>query len=257
MTEPTTINNNASDPGKVAAEIAKLEAETRKLTDEADLAKLDQELRRQEIRETKAKADEAESEAVIRALALKDRLRQEDLVQVQDHYAFHHLFDEAVSAKSVYNCLNTLVAWDRQYPECPMNITMNSPGGDVVSGFHLFDALSAYSLRGNGTHKVTITVRGYAASMAGILLQAADERVVGPRSFMLCHEVSSWAEGTMGQIKDRVEWLKKMSDQVVDIFIERSEGKISREEFQAGWTRRDWWLSAGEVINFGFADRIG
>lgn len=205
---------------------------------------------RAETREAIAKADAQE-------LYLRGEQRKEKLALIADHYVHHHFFNGPVDDRSVFACLNQLAAWDRVDPECDMNITIDSPGGSVVDGFHLLDQLTTYSLRGGGRHKVTMTVRGYAASMAGILLQAADERVIGPHAYVLIHQVSSWAEGSMGALKDKVKWLDLMSEQVVNLFLERSQGKISREKFESSWDRSDWWVRADQCLEYGFADRIG
>src|SRR5690606_25959956 len=112
--------------------------------------------------------------------------------------------------------------WDRMDSESDWHITINSPGGSVVDGFHLFDQLAMYSKRGGGGHHITMTVRGEAASMAGILLQAADERVIGPRAQILVHEIAAWSQGSIGAIKDDVKRLDMMTEQVIKIFLDRA-----------------------------------
>jgi ATP-dependent protease ClpP protease subunit len=182
-----------------------------------------------------------------------------------DHYAREYLFTGAIGPKSVGYCLDQLTLWHRIDEKelgdaddyRPMHIIMCSEGGEVISGFHLFDQILAYSKRGGGKHKITMTVRGYAASMAGILLQAADRRVMGPSAHLLVHEVSSWAEGSMGALKDKMKWLDMMSDQVVDLYIKRADGKIDKDRFISKWSRTDWWMSASQALELGFVDEIG
>ena len=237
-------------PAREAAEIAKIQAETAELL-------LQQELRQQEVRKARAEAAKEENQAAISAISLKERERVEEFAKIQDHYSFHHMFEGTVDERTVFPLLNTMSAWDRQYPECPMNITINSPGGSVIDGMHLFDQITAYSVRGGGKHFVTMTVRGYAASMAGILLQSADERVIGPESYLMIHEVSTYTGGKIGEIKDEVKFLELVSDRVANIFVERSKGKISKKDFVAGWERKEWWLDSKEALRLGFVDRIG
>lgn len=226
-----------------AALIRKLEAETEEL-------QIQHELGRANIREQLAESE-------IREISLRERQRVEDLHMASDHYVFHHFIDGPVSHVAVFTALQVLAAWDRQYPECPMNITINSPGGSVVDGMHLFDQLTSYSRRGGGTHLVTITVRGYAASMAAILLQAADRRVVGPESYLLVHEISAGASGKIGEIKDDLKWYEKVCTRIANIFVERSGGRISADMFKLNWERKDWWLDSGESLELGFSDEIG
>ncbi len=270
MTETST---KAPKITKADAEIAKLVAETNASLRQADLAELDKELKQIQIekerantRKELANASEAEHDAAIRAIRRAEIERGEALALIQDHYVQEHFFDGPVNTKTVYACLNTLAAWHRVDPTSDMNITINSPGGSVIDGMHLFDQLTTYSLRGGGTHKVTITVRGYAASMAGILLQAADERVIGRESYLMIHEISAGTGGKIGEIKDDVKWYTRLCERVVDIFVERAaeaadaaagvEG-IDKETFETKWERQDWWLDSAESLKLGFVDRVG
>lgn len=240
-------------PALEAAEIAKLQAEA--AAAHAQAAK------------DAAIALKEESQAQIQALALAERQRVEELTVVQDHYVFHHTFDGRVGSDTVYGCLNTMAAWHRLHPNSAWTIDINSPGGSVISGMHLFDQLTAYSIRGGGTHHITITVRGYAASMAGILLQAADTRRIGPESFLMIHEISSVTGGKIGDIKDDVKWYEKLCERVANIFVGRAQEAAKRNpaqiegitpaKFKKGWERTDWWIDSSESLKLGFVDEIG
>lgn len=251
MTEKTdTKSSEKKSPEREKAEIAKLNAETVEIG-------LQQALRKVEIRQQIAVAAREEHEAAVAKIMRKERERVEELTNIQDHYVFHHFFDGIVTEKTVYGALNSMNAWHRIHPGSEWNITINSPGGSLIDGMHLFDQITAYSLHGGGSHKITGTVRGYAASMAGILLQAVDERVIGPEAYLMIHEVSSFAMGKIGEIQDEVKFLEKVSERVANIFVERSGGKITMNAFQKGWKRIDWWLDSTEAERLGLVDRIG
>jgi ATP-dependent protease ClpP protease subunit len=250
LPEETVPVEYSPSPAHEKALIAKLKAE------EAEL-KYQQELRKAEIAKTLAEAQREEHEAAMAGIARKERQRIEDLTAVSDHFVFHHTFDGAVGANSVKICLQTMDAWHRQHENSEWTITMNSPGGSVTEGMHLFDALTAYSKRGGGTHQITMIVRGYAASMAAILLQAVDKRVIGPESYLLIHEISAAAIGKVGEMKDDMKWYEKICDRIATIFVQRSGGKISKGKFKANWTRKDWWLSSDEALALGFVDEVG
>lgn len=237
-------------PAHEAALIAKLKAEEEEL-------KFQQELRKAEIAKTLAEAKREEYEAAIAGISHIERKRIEDLTAVSDHFVFHHTFDGPVDAKSVKICLQTMDAWHRQHADSAWTITMNSPGGSVIEGMHLFDALTAYSRRGGGTHEITMIVRGYAASMAAILLQAVDKRVIGPESYLLIHEISAGAMGKIGEMKDDMKWYEKICERISTIFVQRSGGKITKSRFKTNWTRKDWWLASDEAAALGFVDEVG
>lgn len=237
--------------------LTKEQAEALKFVEEAMELRAQQELRKAEMRKVEAEADRETAQAAIAAITRKERERVEELTACQDHYVFEHFFDGPVYEKSVFGCLNTMNAWHRLHPKSSWTITLNSPGGSVIDGMHLFDQITSYSKRGKGSHHITIIVRGYAASMAGILLQSADKRVIGPESYLMIHEVSSFAQGKIGELKDEIKFLERISSRVADIFVERSKGKITMENFEKGWNRTDWWLDSTEAKKLGFVDAIG
>lgn len=244
------MTESKQSPAHEKALIAKLKAEEEEL-------KFQQQLRQAEIAKTLAEAQREEHEAAVAGIIRKERERIEDLTVVSDHYMFHHLFEGSVGSISVNVCLQTMNAWHRLHKDSAWTITINSPGGSVTEGMHLFDAITAYSKRGGGSHEITMVVRGYAASMAGILLQAVDKRVIGPESYLLIHEVSAAAIGKVGEMKDDMKWYEKICERIATIFVQRSEGKISKAKFKTNWTRKDWWLSSDEALALGFVDEIG
>lgn len=252
-----TDTTEPKSPAREAAELLKLELEAEKLRVDTETARIEQEQKRAEARRVKAAAQEAEHDAYLRGLRRLEAERTEDLTKVSDFYNHVYVFDQPVSQVSVNTCLNVINTWHRLKPDAPWEIVMNSPGGSVVAGMHLFDQLAGYSERGGGTHKITMTVRGYAASMAGILLQAADVRRIGRESYLMIHEISAGAGGKIGEIKDDVKWYEKVCERIVDIFVERSNGKITAEEFKKGWERIDWWIDSKEALERGFVDKIG
>lgn len=223
-------------------------AELRKLIAEAEQAEIT-------TRKIEAEAAKAECDAEIAAYELARAARDEDAIKLSDSESYEYSFVGEVSEESVAECLAQLAEWHRKDPDCDMRIILNSPGGCVFSGMHLFDQLTAYSLRGGGNHHVQITVRGMAASMAGILLQAADERIMGRESFIMIHEVSSLAAGTLGQLQDEVRICERLCDRIAKIFVRR--GTIDAQAFDHAWRRKDWWLDSDEAWANGFIDRIG
>jgi len=108
-------------------------------------------------------------------------------------------------------------------------------------------------------------VRGMAASMAGILLQSASHRVVGREAWVLIHRAAFGAMGKSFEIEDRVEWVKRVEQRIIDIFAERAaqakeagtaEAPLTRAKIKKNWERKDWWLTSEECIRYGVADEI-
>jgi len=234
------------------------------------------ELARAKADQARAEAEKARIEAEKTAIELeRTRLTLEDdefrmaksrrtFAEWKASDAFHHIyyFLDPVNDVSVERCLATLDLWDRLDPRCEMTIVFNSPGGDVVSGLAMFDHLRSLSRKG---HVITTRTEGIAASMAGILLQAGDHRVMGPEAWVLIHEASFGASGKSFEVADRVEWVKRVQERILNIFAQRAKeagenGTASHPMTKAGlkknWSRKDWWLSSEECLKFGIVDEV-
>lgn len=216
----------------------------------------------EEIRHESAQADEKEAQADFAALNLRAGLRGEQRYLATDQ--FHHVyrFADPIADYTVEAAMDTLSFWDRTEPEVPIEIMFNSPGGSVFAGMDLFDFIQELRRKG---HHVTTSARGMAASMAGILLQAGDHRVMGREAQVLIHEVSSIAVGKIGEIEDEVLLIHKMQDRVIKIFADRAAAAgengtasdpITAARLKRGWSRKDWWLDSDECLKYGLVDEI-
>ena len=132
-----------------------------------------------------------------------------------------------------------------------MEIIFSSPGGSIIDGFELFDHIQ--QLRNEGHHITTGTL-GYAASMAGILLQAGDTRWVGQQAWLMIHRAAFGAYGKTFEIEDEVKFIKRIEERILDIFTSRS--KLTTNKIKRNWDRKDWWISADESIDLGLVDEV-
>lgn len=241
----------------------KANAEAEKFRQEAHAFESDHALKAAQAREALAKARQAEYQAENSRINTQANLRQERVVLAQNHHHHEFFFNDGVDDVTAAECVGQLAVWHRLDPTCDMIIKIDSPGGAIFDGFHLFDEISAYSLRTwdtrdipTGSHKTTMIARGMAASMAGILLQAADHRVAGPEAWILIHEIQTYAVGKIGEIKEDVKFYTKVGDRVADIFVRRSGGRITKAAFKRRWDGKEWWLSSEEALALGFIDEI-
>lgn len=257
MTTPKSEAIEQATVDKLKAEAKKLHAESDRIKLELDLRDLAMAQGEADVRTSLANAKEAEHNAEAARISAAASVRQEAFTLASDHYHHELHFACPVEGKSVDKALQQLAVWHRQDPECDMTITIHSEGGSALDGIHLFDQLWAYSLRGGGTHQITVKVKGYAASMAAILVQAADVRVIGPQSWMMIHKVSAGTSGRVTEMMNTVKFLEHMCDRIAKVFVERSGGKISADTFAEKWEHTDWWLNAEQALEYGFVDRIG
>lgn len=204
-----------------------------------------------EARKAEAEARAAAAEAEKAELALERERHKRERERVADEFHRVYRFIGEVTASTVKSCIDELTLWSRLTPGCDITLILQSPGGDVVAGMALWDFLQELRER---EHKLTTVARGYAASMAGILLQAGDVRVMGAESWLLIHEASFGVIGSYGEVEDRVKWVKRVQERILDIFAARS--KLSKAAIKRRWHRKDWWLDSTEALKLGFIDEI-
>lgn len=110
---------------------------------------------------------------------------------------------------------------DSQAPngDKPINIIMNNPGGSVVHGMAIYDAIKLCK------NHITVKVIGQASSMGSIILQAADRRLMTQNSKILIH----WGEITIGSnnrnVYKHISDSKKDDAWMVDMFMEKVSGR--------------------------------
>jgi ATP-dependent protease ClpP protease subunit len=165
-------------------------------------------------------------------------------------------FTQEVTEDSCNNLLHAMSLWHKHDPHQPWTIYLNSVGGEWFAGAGVVDELISHSLRGGGTHEITIKARGLAASMAGIILQAGDYRVIGRNAQLMIHRGGGGVVGTADEIAAQAEWWRHFTDWMISYFLDRTD-RISREEFAQKIDRRDWYLTSVEALELGFVDRIG
>lgn len=164
-------------------------------------------------------------------------------------------FSGRVDQKAMYRMHRQMRIWNKYKASGEWMINLNSPGGDMYAGVGIMDEITSYSLRGGGTHRVEIRVRGLAASAAGMILQAADNRVMGKYSLLMIHKGSTGISGTADDIADEHEWWERSVDQMIAMFLSRTD-RVTRAQFLRNINRKDWWLTADQALELGFVDEI-
>jgi ATP-dependent Clp endopeptidase proteolytic subunit ClpP len=205
-----------------------------------------------EIRKANAEARKAEIEADDAAWNLARRKRIDEEEQAYDHDA-HKVFylNTDVSNSSIEKIRGRLQAWHRQDPTCPIEIVLNSPGGSVFDGLALGDLIESMSDAG---HHITTRVAGKAASMAGVILQFGDTRIIGRNSWLHLHEVSTGSIGKASDLEDTAELAKRLTLQACEIYARKSTK--SARQIHRMMERHEVWLSPREALELGFCDEI-
>jgi ATP-dependent protease ClpP protease subunit len=130
----------------------------------------------------------------------------------------------------------------------PVDVHINSVGGDVGEGIAIGNTIRAYK-----GFKRTV-VDGMAASIASVIAQAGDERIVEPGSMTFVHDAWGGCIGPAADHQKTAADLNKHSDNLAEIYAAR-----------AGGTQQHWrdvmlaetWFNADEAVAAGLADRKG
>jgi len=133
-----------------------------------------------------------------------------------------------------------------------IEVVLNTPGGEVMAGMAIYD-----SIRRCDNH-VRIVGTGSVMSMGAIILQAADERQMTERSYMLVHYGSGWAHGHMKDVEKQADWYKRLNIEMEDLLLEKIRKKhpdYDREQFKRQFAY-DAYLSAQEALEMGLVDTV-
>ena len=213
-----------------------------------DLMEARMTLLNEQIRYERARADIAEMESAARSDQERDRLvkpGRERILPILD----------VIVPDTAAEYVNALTHWERRDPGEPIVVYINSPGGSVMDGFSVYDTLARMRRKG---HHIITHGSGMVASMAAVLLQAGDERILDKRAKLLIHEGSTHFAGdhraTPGELEDMQTLSKMLEDDILDVLSERSI--MSAAELKRKWKRRDWYMGAEEALALGFVDRI-
>jgi ATP-dependent protease ClpP protease subunit len=130
-----------------------------------------------------------------------------------------------------------------------LTIHMHSYGGSVFDGNVIYNTLNQSKM------KIKIVIDGIAASMASIILLAADEVEITENGFVMVHRpFVSLFESNSEELQQTAKLLKDMEKEFARCYA-RKTGR-SEKEFTGMWLDgKDHWLNADEAVKYGFAAR--
>jgi len=180
--------------------------------------------------------------------AVKDILRKEQSERLRDVYLVGDIDKD--SARLVIERLRELANDGRR----PINLYINSAGGNVTDGLALHDTISHLVSLGI---EVSVIVQGMAYSMGSVVVQAASpgRRLAFPHSWIMIHEPAKWAgwQSTTAAAQ-HLDRLKQMQSQIYQILARRS-GKSLRQIIR-DTKRNDFYLDAQKAREYGLIDHV-
>jgi len=133
-----------------------------------------------------------------------------------------------------------------------ITILLKSPGGCVTQGLAIHDAIRYCK------NLVRIIGIGGIESMATVILQAGDERLLYKNSYFMIHEGNSTLEGNQKDITQQQKLHKIQEDLCNKIYLEKIKNKKPRYTMKKliDLMDCDRILMANEIVELGLADKI-
>ena len=156
-----------------------------------------------------------------------------------------------VDARLAHAVCAKLLALERADAEAPVYLFINCPGGEVYSGFSIFD--TARFIR----PRVITVVTGLAASMGSIisLCSKKEDRYSFPNAKFLVHQplMSGGLTGSASDIAIHARDLIETKNRIIDLYAQECGRSV--EDIKKALDR-DTWLNPGQAKEFGLISKI-
>jgi ATP-dependent Clp endopeptidase proteolytic subunit ClpP len=162
--------------------------------------------------------------------------------------------ESGTDAEMAQRIIKGLHILDSSAPEGdkPITIIMNNPGGDTFDGMAIYDAIKACK------NHVTIVVYGKAMSMGGIILQAADKRIMSANSRFMMHYGSFGMGGNAQDVYKWVEDNKHLDSWMENLFLEKMKEKDPSVTIRRirDMLKADFIVTGEQAVKLGLADEV-
>jgi ATP-dependent protease ClpP protease subunit len=135
----------------------------------------------------------------------------------------------------------------RQHAGKHVHLRINSPGGEVIEGTAIFNALKRHAAG------VTVHIDAMAASMASVIAMAGNPVFMADNALLMIHDPYTFAAGTSEELRKSADLLDTMKKNLVRAYVGKTglpEKEV--EEMMA----QETWLGATEAVALGFVDAI-
>lgn len=169
----------------------------------------------------------------------------DDGVELQFHDVIGSWWDDSTS-RSVHNLL-------RANRGKPVTVSINSGGG------YVFDGIAIHNLLVEHEGQVTTVIEGNAASIATIIAQAGDVRLIRDNATMMIHRAWAGVIGNAGQLRNEAGILDKVDQQLAKVYAGRSGQGTAKAWLEAMAGPKDGdgtWYTAEEAKAAGLVDKV-
>lgn len=182
----------------------------------------------------------------------------EELSELLEGNTSKHLFQqrllvlsEPINATVAKRTIEHLLALEAADPQKDVWMFINSPGGEVNSGFAIYDTMRF--IRPN----VKCVVSGLCASIATVILLGADKahRYSMPNSRILIHQplIGGTVQGQATDIDITAREILKTREKLVELYHKETGQSLERLRKDI---ERDYWMSSQEAMEYGLISRV-
>tara|TARA_B100000700_G_scaffold298731_1_gene364923 strand:- start:24725 stop:25303 length:579 start_codon:yes stop_codon:yes gene_type:complete len=142
-----------------------------------------------------------------------------------------------------------LLYLEREDPDRPISMYINSPGGVISSGLAIYDTMQMIK------PEVSTVCLGMAASMATVLLcgGAKGKRYALPSSTIHMHQALGGAQGQATDIEIAAKEILRLQDKLRTI-LSTQTGQTYEKIAQD--SDRDYYLTSDQAVEYGLIDEI-
>jgi ATP-dependent Clp protease protease subunit len=158
---------------------------------------------------------------------------------------------EGINSAVAKKVVNNLLAMDAQDSNKPIYMYLNSPGGEVNSGFAIYDTMRFIN------SEVRVICTGLTASIGTIILLGAPKkhRYTMPNTRFLIHQplIGGHIQGQASDLEITAREIIKTRSKINHMLSEECGQPLARVEED---TVRDYWMNADEAIKYGLVTKI-
>ena len=158
---------------------------------------------------------------------------------------------EGINSSVAKKVVNHLLAMEAQDNSQPIYMYLNSPGGEVNSGFAIYDTMRFIK------SDVRVVCTGLCASIATIMLLGADKkhRYGMPNAKYLIHQplIGGNVQGQASDLEITAREIIKTRKKINDLLSEECGQSFDRVEED---TTRDYWMNSDEALEYGLISKI-
>lgn len=161
--------------------------------------------------------------------------------------------DEEIDETTVSNILMDIREYNRQdylvplSERVPIKLFIDSPGGDVVAGLAIIDAIYV-----SKTPVYTVNV-SKAYSMAFQIMISGHKRFAFKSSSFLLHDGAEGGFDSSSKFRDRLKFSDDLEKLEIENIVKRT--KITNKEYEKN-VRREWYMLVPEALELGVIDEV-